>query len=191
MLKVLGWQREHSVGDDSSCPAGHVPSVQVVDPSRLNVPSVQGVQSSAGEDSLNVLTWQGTHVLSDVAPKVELAFPASHGRQVSADMAEREELRVFSDVRSVLLPSSLLHLSSRLLHHAHLCFPAPHRLQVPGPSTSLYCPAGQGSQSVSEMDPLPSPHDEHGIENEALLVPLASATAEPALSLTSHEISLL
>lgn len=188
---MLDWQGEHSVDDVGSCPSGHVAAEHVLDPSRLNFPSVQGVQSSADKESLNVLTWQGTHVFSDVAPKVELAFPASHGRQVSADVAEREELRVFADVRSVLLPSSLLHLSSRLLHHAHLCFPAPHRLQVPGPSTSLYCPAGQGSQSVSEMDPLPSPHDEHGIENEALLIPLASATAEPALSLTSHEISLL
>ena len=89
LLKVLGWQGEHSVGDVGSCPAGHgAGSTHVVDPSRLNVPSVQGVQSSADEDSLNVLASQGTHVLSDVAPKAELAFPASHGRQVSADMAE-------------------------------------------------------------------------------------------------------
>ena len=109
LLKVLGWQGEHSVGDVASCPAGHgAGSTHVVDPSRLNVPSVQGVQSSADEDSLNVLTWQGTHVL---APKAELAFPASHGRQVSADVAEREELQVFSmlEVFSSLLLSYISH----------------------------------------------------------------------------------
>ena len=109
LLKVLGWQGEHSVGDVGSCPGGHVAgSTHVVDPSRLNVPSVQGVQSSADKDSLNVLAWQGEHSVEDVGS----------------------------------------------------------------------CPAG---------------HEGHAFATKkvAPLVPVASATVEPALSLTSHEMSLL
>ena len=30
LLKVLGWQGEHSVGDVGSCPAGHVAAVSIV-----------------------------------------------------------------------------------------------------------------------------------------------------------------
>ena len=79
LLKVLGWQGEHSVGDVGSCPAGHgAGSTHVVDPSRLNVPSVQGVQSSADKDSLNMLAWQGEHSVEDVG-----SCPAGHVAAVS------------------------------------------------------------------------------------------------------------
>ena len=42
------------------------------------------------------------HVLSEVAPVAELAFPASHARQVSADVADGVELRVVSRLDDLL-----------------------------------------------------------------------------------------
>ena len=94
------------------------------------------------------------HVLSEVAPVAELAFPASHARQVSADVADGVELRVVSRLDDLLY---CLRITST---HPYLYFPASHILQDPGPSTSLYFPAGQASQSVSDVDPLPNSHDE-------------------------------
>ena len=41
LLKVLGWQGEHSVEDVGSCPAGHVAAVSIVMGTSVQEPSHQ------------------------------------------------------------------------------------------------------------------------------------------------------
>ena len=101
---MLPGQFEHSVGDDGSFPAGQdTGTTHSDDPSKLNLPSGQGEQSSLDAVSLKVLAPQGAQALSEVAPVVALAFPASHARQVSMDSAEVEELQKYIDVRLEIL----------------------------------------------------------------------------------------
>lgn len=56
LLNMLAGQREHSVVELGSCPAGHDDAVHSDAPSRLNFPSVQGEQRSVDTVLLMVLT---------------------------------------------------------------------------------------------------------------------------------------
>ena len=88
-----------SVGDDSSCSAGLVPSVQVVYPSRLNVPSVQ----------------------------VELAFPALCKLENGVSVTSAHITRSIYGQLDALIPVGGCLFLQPLLHTLHVpeCGPSP------------------------------------------------------------------
>ena len=75
------------------------------------------------------------HVLPDVAPVVELAFPASHAKQVSDEVADGVELK---------------RPAAHCVHEAEAAVayvPASHLVQGLVSTVSLNFPAGQSSHS--------------------------------------------
>lgn len=86
---------------------------------------------------------QFSHSLLEVAPVVALAFPASHARQTSTEVADRAGLR-FIEVRFIATSSSLLSLR---YDKTHLYLPASQSVQELVPTELLNFPDGQASHA--------------------------------------------